>query len=114
MLERFLVPKLQRLGIPLSRVWFQQDGATPHTARAVLDYLNETSGARLLLKNTYWEWPPRSPDLTTPDFFLLGLAEDRAYRTPPNSLTPVAEAHPGHPRSHPGHAEGCEAQRMSV
>ena len=26
------------------------------------------------------EWPPRSPDLTPPDFFLWGLLKDRVYR----------------------------------
>ena len=87
MLERFLVPELQRRGIPLRRVWFQQDGATSHTTRAVLDYLHEVFGARLLSKNTSREWPPRSPDLTIPDFFLWGWLKTEAYRTPLNSLT---------------------------
>ena len=36
MLDTFLIPEIERLGIPLHRVWIQQDGATPHTARGVL------------------------------------------------------------------------------
>ena len=29
------------------------------------------------------EWPPRSPDLTPCDYFLLGYLKARVYRTPP-------------------------------
>ncbi|KAJ4431390.1 hypothetical protein ANN_19987 [Periplaneta americana] len=31
-------------------------------------------------------WPPRSPDLTTPDFFLWGYLKDRVYATRPQTL----------------------------
>ncbi|KAJ4434735.1 hypothetical protein ANN_23303 [Periplaneta americana] len=31
-------------------------------------------------------WPPRSPDLTTPDFFLWGYLKDRVYATRPETL----------------------------
>ncbi|KAJ4426275.1 hypothetical protein ANN_27087 [Periplaneta americana] len=38
----------------------------------------------------YWGtgnlWPPRSPDLTTPDFFLWGYLKDRVYATRPQTL----------------------------
>ncbi|XP_069704751.1 uncharacterized protein [Periplaneta americana] len=36
-----------------------------------------------LLRNL---WPPRSPDLTTPDFFLWGYLKDRVYATRPQTL----------------------------
>ena len=36
MLDDFLDPELERLGILLHQVWFQQDGAAPHTTREVL------------------------------------------------------------------------------
>ena len=86
MLEKFFVPELQRRGIPLSKVWFQQDGAKPHTAHGVLKYLSEVFGARVLSKNTSVEWPPRSPDLTAPDFFLWGWLKMEVYRNTPTSL----------------------------
>ncbi|KAJ4447058.1 hypothetical protein ANN_09047 [Periplaneta americana] len=38
---------------------------------------------RLLLTNL---WPPRSPDLTTPAFFLWGYLKDRVYATRPQTL----------------------------
>ena len=31
-----VVPKIEEQGVPLTKLWFQQDGATPHTARSVL------------------------------------------------------------------------------
>ncbi|KAJ4450907.1 hypothetical protein ANN_02341 [Periplaneta americana] len=31
-------------------------------------------------------WPPRSPDLTTPDFFLWGYLKDRVYATRPQTV----------------------------
>ncbi|KAJ4427421.1 hypothetical protein ANN_25043 [Periplaneta americana] len=31
-------------------------------------------------------WPPRSPDLTTPDFFLWGYLKDKVYATRPQTL----------------------------
>ena len=37
MLRNFCDPELRRRGIDLSSVWFQQDGATAHTARASID-----------------------------------------------------------------------------
>ena len=41
MLRNFCEPEL-RHGINLSSVWFQQDGATAHTARASMSVLQET------------------------------------------------------------------------
>ena len=46
--------------------FFQQDGATAHTSRLSINRLREVFGERLISRNI---WPPRSPDLTPPDFF---------------------------------------------
>jgi hypothetical protein len=32
------------------------------------------------------EWPPRSPDLTAPDFFLWGYLKSKVYANKPNNL----------------------------
>ena len=63
---------------------FQQDGAPPHWKLSEQAYLNENlperwigragNGDRVLLK-----WPPRSPDLTPCDFFLLGYEKGLVY-----------------------------------
>jgi hypothetical protein len=54
---------------------FQQDGATCHTSNASMTEIESYFGDRLITKNL---WPPRSPDLTPPGFFLWGLLKGRA------------------------------------
>ncbi|CAK9833776.1 hypothetical protein ANTRET_LOCUS10409 [Anthophora retusa] len=51
-------------------MWFQRDGATSHTARDTIEMLKEIFPGRIVLRNSDIDWPPRSPDLTPPDFFL--------------------------------------------
>jgi hypothetical protein len=46
--------------------WFQQGGATCHTADETINMLRGLFGDRLISKNI---WPPHSHDLTPPDFF---------------------------------------------
>ncbi|GFX58621.1 uncharacterized protein TNCV_418001 [Trichonephila clavipes] len=45
-------------------LWFQQDGATCHTARVTIDLLKDTFGDRLISRLGPVNWPPRSCDLT--------------------------------------------------
>ncbi|GFY05755.1 uncharacterized protein TNCV_4404221 [Trichonephila clavipes] len=50
-------------------LWFQQDGATCHTARATIDLLlKDTFGDRLISRFGPVNWPPRSCDLTPLDY----------------------------------------------
>jgi hypothetical protein len=49
----------------ITHSWFQQDGATAHTANNSFKFLNEIFGERDISRNI---WPPRSPDITPPDF----------------------------------------------
>ena len=58
MLQEFFVPELQRRGIPLNKVWFQQDGASVHTTAVALKYLRDTFGTRLISKGASVPWPP--------------------------------------------------------
>ncbi|KMQ93088.1 transposable element tc3 transposase [Lasius niger] len=53
----------------VQRMWIQQDGTPPHFARIVTNILYLTYGQRWIGRDGYVAWPPRSPDLTTPDFF---------------------------------------------
>jgi hypothetical protein len=57
--------------------WFQQDGATAHKANNSMKVQNEIFGERVISRNL---WPPRSPHLTPPDFYLWGAAKSAAYR----------------------------------
>jgi hypothetical protein len=64
---------------------FQQDGATPHTTRATIDFLAEFYN-RIISRNTPNNWPPRSCDLTPCDFFLWPYIKNSIYTTPINDL----------------------------
>lgn len=66
-------------------MWFQQDGAPPHYARAVRQHLDELFPAQWIGRGGPIVWPPRSPDLTSPDFFLWGYLKDVVFRDPPTT-----------------------------
>ncbi|KAA6357503.1 MAG: putative transposable element tc3 transposase [Streblomastix strix] len=70
----------------LDKVYFQQDGAPAHTAKSTLEYLHDLFEDRLIGKFFNFVWPPRSPDLTPPDFFLWGYLKDHVYEPQPQSL----------------------------
>lgn len=83
MIQNFLVPQLQEED---QQIWFQQDGATAHTARATMRLLREYFPDRIISKNGDLRWPPRSPDLTAPDFFLWGYLKEKVYVNKPRTL----------------------------
>lgn len=60
-------------------IWFQQDGATTHTAKMSMDVIPSTIPGRLVSRNGDVPWPPRSPDLTPCDFFLWGYLKSEVY-----------------------------------
>ncbi|GFV58333.1 DUF4817 domain-containing protein [Trichonephila clavipes] len=66
--------------------WFQQDGATCHTARATIDLLKDTFGDRLISRFGPVNWPPRSCDLTLLDYFLWGYLKSLVYADKPQTL----------------------------
>jgi hypothetical protein len=68
--------------------YFQQDGATPHKANRVQDYLKSKFGDFFIDKT---KWPPRSPDLNACDFFLWGYLKERAYKPLPNTIHDLKE-----------------------
>ncbi|GFW39321.1 RNase H domain-containing protein [Trichonephila clavipes] len=67
-------------------LWFQQDGATCHTARATIDLLKDTFGDRLISRFGPVNWPPRSCDLTPLDYFLWGYVKSLVYGDKPQTL----------------------------
>ena len=72
----------------MQNLWFQQDGATPHTARETMAILRAAFPGRLISRFGDVPWPPRSPDLTPPDFFLWGYLKGKVYINMPNTLSP--------------------------
>ncbi|GFX31747.1 uncharacterized protein TNCV_170801 [Trichonephila clavipes] len=67
-------------------LWFQQDGATCHTARATIYLLKDTFGDRLISRFGPVNWPPRSCDLTQLDYFLWGYVKSLIYADKPQTL----------------------------
>ncbi|GFX98223.1 uncharacterized protein TNCV_4908661 [Trichonephila clavipes] len=70
----------------VQELWFQQDGATCHTARAIIDLLKDTFGDRLISRFGPVNWPPRSCDLTPLDYFLWGYVKSLVYADKPQTL----------------------------
>ncbi|GFV73637.1 histone-lysine N-methyltransferase SETMAR [Trichonephila clavipes] len=58
MITNCFIPELNNHDV--QELWFQQDGATCHTARATIDLLKDTFGDRLLSRFGPVNWPPRS------------------------------------------------------
>lgn len=84
MLETFLRPELRRLG--QNQVWFQQDGATAHTARQTRIVLQNMFPGHLISRFGDITWPSNSPDLTAPDFFLWGYLKQKVYERRPQTI----------------------------
>ena len=63
----------------IANIWFQQDGATCHTAAATLDVLCLVFEDRIISRRANVVWPPRSCDLTALDYYLWGAVKDKCY-----------------------------------
>ncbi|GFW91587.1 DUF4817 domain-containing protein [Trichonephila clavipes] len=70
----------------VQELWFQQDGATCHTARATIDLLKDTFGYRLISRFGPVNGPPRSCDLTPLDYFLWSYVKSLVYADTPRTL----------------------------
>ncbi|GFU90629.1 DUF4817 domain-containing protein [Trichonephila clavipes] len=84
MITNFFIPELNNHDV--QELWFQQDGATCHTARAIIDLLKDTFGDRLISRFGPVNWPPRSCDLTPLDYFLWGYVKSLVYADKPQTL----------------------------
>ncbi|GFV59591.1 uncharacterized protein TNCV_4259841 [Trichonephila clavipes] len=84
MITNFFIPEFNNHDV--QELWFQQDGATYHTARATIDLLKDTFGDRLISRFGPVNWPPRSCDLTPLDNFLWGYVKSLVYADKPQTL----------------------------
>ncbi|GFY24443.1 uncharacterized protein TNCV_1014911 [Trichonephila clavipes] len=84
MITNFFIPELNNHDV--QELWFQQDGATCHTARATIDLLKDMFGDRLISRFGPVNWPPRSCDLTPLDYFLWGYVKSLVYADKPQTL----------------------------
>ncbi|GFV58879.1 uncharacterized protein TNCV_1825871 [Trichonephila clavipes] len=83
MITHFFIPELNNHDV--QELWFQQDGATCHTARATIDLLKDTFGDRLISRFGSVNWPPRSCDLTPLDYFVWGYVKSLVYADKPQT-----------------------------
>ncbi|GFX00599.1 transposase [Trichonephila clavipes] len=84
MITNCFIPELNNHDV--QGLWFQQDGATCHTARATINLLKDTFGDRLISRFGPVNWPPRSCDLTPLDYFLWGYVKSLVYADMPQTL----------------------------
>ncbi|GFV89999.1 putative LOC100569746 [Trichonephila clavipes] len=84
MITNFFIPELNNYDV--QELWFQQDGATCHTARATIDLLKDTFGDHLISRFGPVNWPPRSCDLTPLDYFLWDYVKSLVYADKPQTL----------------------------
>ncbi|GFW82214.1 DUF4817 domain-containing protein [Trichonephila clavipes] len=87
MITNFFIPELNNRDV--QELWFQQDGATCHTARATIDLLKHKFGDRLISRFGPVNWPPRSCDLTPLDYFLWGYVKSLVYADKPQTLETI-------------------------
>ena len=66
MLNEFLFAKIEEHD--MDDIWFQQDGATCHTANVTIDLLRTVFENRIISRKSDVNWPPRSCDLTPTDY----------------------------------------------
>jgi hypothetical protein len=91
-LQEQLPVLLQNVPLQLrANMGFQHDGAPPHKARIVQQYLNKTYGGNWIGINGPVLLTPKSPDLIPLDFFLWGTLKNRVYRTPSVILVHLKE-----------------------
>ena len=68
MLNEFLLTKIEEEDI--GNIWFQQDGATCHTAGATVDVLRPVLEDRIIKRRANVVRPPQSCNLTPLDCYL--------------------------------------------
>lgn len=67
------------------RMWLQHDGCPAHYSRLARAILDESYQDRWIGRGGPVPWPPRSPDLTSPDFFLWGYVKEKVYKEVPTT-----------------------------
>ena len=84
MLHEFLITKIEEEDI--GNIWFQQDGARCHTAKATLDVLSPVFEDRIISRRADVVWSPQSCDLTPLDYYLRGNVKDKCYADKPETI----------------------------
>ena len=86
MLQQFVVPQLVELN-KVTTTTFMHDGASPHIANTVRQYLSDTFGERVIGRGCPINWPACSPHFNPLDYWFWGWIKAKVYHhQPPTSL----------------------------
>ena len=72
-------------------MWLQEDGAPPHFALIVCEFLNLNFNERWIGRGGPFEWSLCSPDLTSPDLFLWGYIKNVVFAQRPTTREDLME-----------------------
>ncbi len=86
-----IVPTIENR-MNLEEIFYMHDGAPPHYAQSVRQFLHETFPDRWIGRRGPIDWPARPPDLTPTDFFLWAVIKDRVYATKPQNIQALKDA----------------------
>ena len=67
-------------------MWFQQDGATSHTAEATLEVFRPVFEDRIISRRADVVWPPRSCDLIPLGYYLWSAVKNKCYADKPETI----------------------------
>ena len=70
----------------LEDMWFQQNGATSHTANVTINLLQTKFGECVISRNGPVGWPARWCDLTPLDYFLQSYVKSMVYANKPATI----------------------------
>jgi hypothetical protein len=85
MLRNILRSQLRSLRVNMKELWFQQDGATTHMARASMT-VRQMFPHHVVSRFGNVPWPPRSPNLSASNFILWGYLKSKVYIQKPRTV----------------------------
>jgi len=104
----------RRRGVFRVLQWFQQDGATSHTSKESLAWLQQRFSDRLISRRCDPQRSPHSPDLKDPDFYIWGYLKDRVYGNNPQTIPDLKAAIKVIPREECGRVTGNFARMIQM
>ena len=84
MITDFVLPEI--IARDVGDIWFQQDGATAHTARETIALLRNHFGEQIISHFGPVNWLPRSCDITPLDYFLWGYVKSKVFVDKPATI----------------------------
>ena len=83
--------KLRLNEFNFNELFFQQDGAPPHYALRVRDYLGKVFPQHWFGRRGSIEWPPCLPDLTPMISFFEGVVKNKVYEKNPKTVNELKD-----------------------